>query len=519
MSFTSYWKGLTTLSKRAVSIWAIFVIILITPILFEVAFIHRTFDPTWFIYIAITILIGYLWWRANSKASRLSLMNDSLILMNELLKKQEMEQKQSIDKITKLAYFDSLTGLPNRMKLIEMEKHQFMHVLFLDLDRFKLINDTMGHYFGDILLRKIGERIRTAIGSDGEIFRYAGDEFIILVPEEDPTKLARKIISSLKELFYLNEQEVYVSTSIGISSYPKDGETLKELIKNADVAMYVAKELGRNNYHLYDASYRLKNVRRITLENGLRKALENEEFSIHYQPQVDLGTGNMVGVEALLRWEHPELGNISPSEFIPIAEESDLITHIGNWVLMKACEQAVAWQKEGYPPITLAVNISARQLQTKYQFIQTVKAILGITKLDPSLLELEVTEGMMKDIKAAMPVLQELKGLGIQVSIDDFGTGYSALNLLRQFPIDKLKIDQSFIRESMENKVSASLIKTMIAMGHDLNFHVIAEGIETKDQLSFLKENKCNAGQGYLYSRPVPAEQIIPLLKNVQMSF
>ena len=430
------------------------------------------------------------------------------------------ERKKSEEKIKQLAFYDSLTRLPNRNmldchfnKLLDSSKYkkQNIGVMFLDLDRFKIINDTMGHAFGDIVLQQFSKRLVKHIHKDDMICRYGGDEFIILLNDTnqiESTKVAQRIIDEFSYPFIINGQKNFLSTSIGISLYPQNGDDLETLVKCADIAMFVAKEKGKNNYKFYTSDQSNKVSRKMYLENELRKALENNEFILYYQPQFNLDTGKIVGVEALIRWQHPELGLISPLEFIPLAEETGLIIPIGEWVVKTACKQNKSWQEAGFPSIYVAVNVSAYQFQQN-NFVENIKQVLKETKLDPQYLELEMTESIMQNIEQLTVVLNELKNIGIKLSLDDFGTGYSSLSVLKHLPIDTLKIDKSFVDDIIIDLNAAPIVKTIIAMAGNLKLNVIAEGVENKEQVDFLKQNKCNVGQGYFFSRPLPAEDII----------
>lgn len=432
------------------------------------------------------------------------------------------DRKKAEEKIKQLAYYDTLTGLPNRNmlndyfdKLLYSSKSQKIGVMFLDLDRFKIINDTMGHAFGDIVLQQFSKRLEKLIRKDDMICRYGGDEFIILLKDInriEANKVAQRIIDEFSYPFIINGQKIYSSTSIGISLYPQDGHDLETLVKCADTAMFYAKERGKNNHRFYTLSQSINVSRKMYLEYELRKALENNEFILYYQPQFNLDTGKIVGVEALIRWQHSELGLISPSEFIPIAEETGLIVPIGEWVIKTACKQNKSWQEAGFPPIYVAVNISAYQFQHE-SFVEIIKQVLKETKLKSQYLELEVTESIMQNIKELMVVINELKNTGVKLALDDFGTGYSSLNVLRHLPIDTLKIDKSFFDDIITDLNVAPIVKTIINMGDNLKINVIAEGIENEEQVKFLKQNKCNIVQGYFFSRPLPAEGIIHYLE------
>ncbi len=429
------------------------------------------------------------------------------------------EYKKNEEKINQISFYDSLTGLPNKKLFNKYLEQSLIHskgndfktaIMFIDLDRFKMTNDTLGHHYGDKLLQKTAKRLKKCLRKEDKVARYGGDEFIILLENTDCNeveKVAQRILNEFNNLFKINDIEIYISTSIGISVFPSDGNDSHTLIKNADIAMYLAKDQGKNTYQFYKNELSKNLSRKAMLENCLRKALQNNEFILHYQPQVDLSTGKIIGMEALIRWQHPEFGMISPLEFIPLAEETGLIVSIGEWVLKTACKQNKVWQDEGLKKMRMAVNISAVQFQNK-NFLNSVKNILEETKLKPEYLELEITESIMHNIKELKKILIELKNIGVQISVDDFGTGYSTLSILKNLPINKLKVDQSFLDDIIINNSTAELMKTIIDMGHNLNFYVIAEGIEDKKQVSFLRQNKCNIGQGYLFSRPLPVENL-----------
>ncbi|PLT32833.1 bifunctional diguanylate cyclase/phosphodiesterase [Bacillus sp. V5-8f] len=435
------------------------------------------------------------------------------------------ERKQSEEKINQMVYRDPLTGLPNRRLLNDRlntalgqahEHKQSLSVMFIDLDRFKYINDTLGHAIGDQLLIEVAKRIKACVGTSDTVSRQGGDEFIVLVPQCDTdkmTKIAQKIVDLFRSPIMLGTHELFVTPSIGISVYPTDGRDTETLIKNADTAMYRVKEDGKNNFQFYTPDMNEAITKKMKLEISLRKALDLNEFKIYYQPQMDVKTGKLRGVEALIRWQHPEWGMVSPAEFIPLAEETGLILPIGEWVLKTACLQNKAWQEDGYPPLRVAVNISSRQFQQS-NFVETVKKILKETELDPMYLELELTESIIQDSKHAISTMHTLKEMGIHLSIDDFGTGYSSLSYLKTFPIDTLKIDQTFIRNIFNDQKDASLVSTIINMAHNLDLKVIAEGVETTEQLDFLQQEKCNEAQGYFFSRPIPAGEMNTILQQ-----
>ncbi len=437
------------------------------------------------------------------------------------------ERKQAQAQLYHLAHHDMLTGLPNRLFFIDRlkqaramarrEKKQ-VAVLFLDLDRFKIINDTLGHAVGDQLLQETASRLLECLREVDTVARLGGDEFSVALANvtcaEDAELIAQKILKALSRPMTLNGHELFITTSIGISLFPDHGEDPVLLIKNADIAMYSAKANGRNNYQFYDQSMDREADKRLMLETGMRKALERDEFRIFYQPKVDMISGKVTAMEALLRWEHPELGMLPPNSFISLAEETGLIFPIGEWVLRHACMQNRAWQDQGLASVRVAVNLSGYQLQHK-GLIHTIQAILDETGMDPKFLELEVTETVvMQNPDFAVAILNELRDLGIHISIDDFGTGYSSLAHLKRFSVNTLKIDKSFVREVDINSTDAAIATAIIAMGNSLNLQVIAEGVENEGQFSFLRDNKCDEMQGYLFSRPVPAEEAARLLSG-----
>lgn len=433
------------------------------------------------------------------------------------------ERKKTEKTIHHMAYYDALTALPNRNMfrkylddVLRKFEHQRLAVIFLDLDRFKIINDTKGHTIGDLLLEKVAKRLKETVQNDGLVSRQSGDEFIILMENCEKNKAARvseRILTAFSKPLKLDEEEFFVTTSIGISMYPDDGEDQETLIKHADTAMYLAKERGKNNFQFYTSSLDGLASRKMELENGLRKALEQNQLLLYYQPQVELATGKMAGVEALIRWRHPERGMVAPNEFIPLAEETGLIVPIGKWVLRKACEQNKAWQNEGFEPLPVAVNISVRQIQGD-GFVDDVKQVLKEVGLDPQYLELEITESIMQNFEKSIIILNQLKQLGLKLSIDDFGQGYSSLSYLKHLPLDNIKIDKLFVDDILDPSNQGLIAKAIIDMGHDLKFTVIAEGIEQAEQVEFLLQNSCKIGQGYYFSKPLPPEDIKPFFRS-----
>jgi diguanylate cyclase (GGDEF)-like protein/PAS domain S-box-containing protein len=429
-------------------------------------------------------------------------------------------QKKAQEEIYHLAYYDLLTGILNRNGLYKsLEKllknaDEEVAFLFLDLDRFKSVNDTFGHKTGDELLRAVAERMSKLVERDHIISRYAGDEFIIVLrksSQEEAVEIAQKIINSFSVPFILSDEEIYTTFSIGISLYPSDGVSKETVIKNADNAMYLAKKKGKNNYQLFTNKLKEQNKRKSMLEKDLRKAIKCEELHLNYQPQFDLETKKIVGLEALLRWNHPTYGPISPGEFIPLAEETNLILPLGKWVLEQACQQNKKWQDEGYEPFRIAVNVSVKQLQ-QFDFVSSVSQILQKTGLNPKYLELEITESILQDLACLKHSIKKLRALGVSIAIDDFGTGYSSLSVLYQLPINSLKIDQSFVRNLNSTNRTSAIIKTIIDMGRNLDFYVVAEGIEYEDQSSFLCKNHCHIGQGYYFSHPLSSQEVQKML-------
>jgi diguanylate cyclase len=436
------------------------------------------------------------------------------------------ERKQSENRINELVYRDPLTNYPNRRFLdnhltmcIEQAalNKQTVAVMFIDLDRFKYINDTLGHRIGDLLLIEVAKRMEACTEKKDMLARQGGDEYILVFPQTSYQKvglIAQDIIDSLKQPFFIEENELFITGSIGISMYPADGENAETLIKNADTSMYRAKDQGKNNYQFFTTDMNLIMAKKMKLEVGLRKALDNQEFELYYQPQVNVETGKIKGVEALIRWNSAELGMVSPLDFIPLAEETGLIIPIGKWVLKTACKQAIEWEMSGCKPVRMSVNISAHQFRQP-DFIKMIEETLDETGLDPQYLELELTESIVQDPTYAIPLMEKLKSMGIKLSLDDFGTGYSSLSYLKLFPLDTLKIDKSFIKTVSSGKKDAAIVKTIINMANSLDLNVIAEGVETTDQLDCLLDKQCDEYQGYLFSRPIPSNEMLEKLKAV----
>jgi diguanylate cyclase (GGDEF)-like protein/PAS domain S-box-containing protein len=437
------------------------------------------------------------------------------------------ERLAAEEKVSYMAQFDALTGLPNRnlfqdrlVQAMALAKRNDwpMAVLFIDLDRFKLVNDTLGHAAGDKLLKEAAERLRSCIRSSDTVGRLGGDEFAAILSElgklGDAGLVAQKIIDVFKRPFDLEGKETYVTASVGITLYPADSDSAEALVVNADAAMYRAKEQGRNNYQYFTRDMNERALQRVQMEAALRRALEREEFRLFYQPKVDLVTGKICGLEALLRWQHPDKGMVLPGDFIPMLEETGLIVQAGEWVLRTACAQIKAWQKTALKVPPISVNLSARQFEQK-NLKGTVRQILRDTKVDPSLIEFEITESLlMNDPEGAARTLHSLKESGVRLSMDDFGTGYSSLGYLKRFPIDTLKIDRTFVRDISTDADDATLTRAIINLAQTLRLKVIAEGVETEDQLAFLRTNGCDEMQGYLFAKPAGAEECERMLRE-----
>lgn len=435
------------------------------------------------------------------------------------------EKRRSEEKIKQLAYFDSLTNLPNRFLLVDRLQQaiiaahrykQIVAVMSLDLDRFKRINDTLGHAVGDQLLKSISDRLTTLLYETDTVTRTGGDEFAILLPQmkkiQSAVKVAEKIFTAFRAPFFIKGYELFMSCSMGISFYPGDGQDPEILLKNADSAMYLAKEKGRNNYQLYLSAMNAKAFERLEMENSLQHALERNELRVHYQPFIDLKTHEITGMEALLRWEHPTRGLLQPFEFLPLAEETGLIVPIGEWVLRTACRQNKDWQNMGFWPLRVAVNLSYLQLRD-VNLVQLIANTLEETGLDPSYLELELTENIItQNLEDQLMALGELKAMGVKFSIDDFGIGQSSLSALKRYPINTLKIDRSFVSEIPDNTDDAAIAIAIISMAHSLKLEVIAEGVETREQADFFQSMLCDKVQGFYFSKPVPASEFSGLL-------
>lgn len=437
------------------------------------------------------------------------------------------EKTKADERIEYLASHDSLTGLPNRETFNGLLRHAieaaFRHqrqfaVLFIDLDRFKVINDSLGHDVGDILLIEIAGRLRQSLRASDVVARLGGDEFVVILEEaaerDDVERIARDVLSGLGQPSQLSGHECHTTASIGIAMYPSDGVDVQTLTKNADMAMYLAKEDGKNGFRFFTKEIKAQSIERLTLESALRRALDRNQFELHYQPKVDMATGQITGVEALLRWTHPSLGVLPPMQFIPLAEETGLIVPIGRWVLKEACVQNMAWQGRGLPPISMAVNLSPRQFADEH-LLDDIDEALVASGMSPVLLQLEVTESMvMRNVPRAVKVLDSIQSRGIRLAIDDFGTGYSSMSLMKQFPIDTIKIDRSFVRDLPNDTEDQAIAQAIISMGKALGMTVVAEGVETAEQEAFLRDHACDEMQGYLFSKPLPSLQMADLLRS-----
>ena len=438
------------------------------------------------------------------------------------------ERKQTEEQIQLLAYYDVLTGLPNRLLFNDRLKQvigksnrnqYFTALFFIDMDNFKVINDTLGHFIGDKFLRIVSKRLKEQVREEDTVARLGGDEFTIILENitsyKDVAVIANNIVKSLSYPFILEKQEMFSSASIGISVFPNDGRTPQELIKKADTAMYHVKDRGKSDYSFFTKKMNEKASELLKYDADIRHAVFSNEFVLYYQPQITIETGLVVGCEALIRWNHRTLGMLYPDKFISIAEKSNMIEIIGNWVLETACKQRMLWENSDYPQFRVAINLSAKQLRQK-TFVATVKQILEETGIDPQLLELELTESaIMQNTEEAIIIMQKLKDIGISFSIDDFGTGYSSLNYLKRLPLDKVKIDYSFVRDITTDTDDRTITKAIIDLSHSMNLKVIAEGVETKEQLDFLRKNGCDEAQGYYYHKPLGADEFPKIFQQV----
>lgn len=492
-----------------------------------------------------TITAGKEWWgeihnrKKNGElfwvSASVSPITDAAGKITHFISFQEdiTERKQAQETIRQMAYFDALTGLPNRpffqellhSALAQAQRHnRTLAVLFLDLDHFKYVNDTLGHPVGDQLLQGAAQRLRECCRREGDtVARRGGDEFIILLPElddpQEPVRVAQRIIAAFAHPFLLADHKLTIGTSVGISVFPHDGSDPETLIKKADMAMYRAKEGGRNRYHLYTPVMDAQAFERLAMENSLSRALANREFFLCYQPKVNIKTGRIISVEALVRWQHPELGLLPPGQFIPVAEETGLIGPLGEWVLRTACAQNKAWQDAGYPPMRLSVNCTAKQFQM-LDLSDIVENALRETRLDPRWLELEIPEILMqRNEERILRTLCRLNELGVHIAIDDFGTGYATLRSIKKLPIDTLKLDSSFVTNITTNPADATIAAALICMAHNLRLDIIAEGVETEEQRQLLESLNCSEMQGFFFSRPLPAEELGRLLDRQERPF
>ena len=453
------------------------------------------------------------------------LVTHHIAIFSDITQRKETEQQLEF-----LAYHDPLTRLPNRLLLRDRfdkaaaasaRNETMAALLFLDLDQFKNVNDTLGHEIGDQLLLGVAERLSNCVRDTDTISRLGGDEFVILLPElqeiSTASTVAQKILEHLSNPFDIGGHILNTSFSIGIGLYPDDGTDFDTLLKLADAAMYYAKDCGRNTYRFYTEQMNIHAMERMQLQNNLHQALKQQEFVLHYQPQFDLASGQMIGVEALIRWKSPELGLVPPAKFIPAAEDCGLIVPIGEWVLREACRQNRLWQDAGHEPFAVAVNLSALQFR-RGDIVETIIDVLAETRLEPAWLELELTESILiQNVDYVLGVIKKLKKIGIRLSIDDFGTGYSSLTYLKRFAVDKLKVDQSFVRNMTVDPDDAAIVHSVIQLGHSLKLKIVAEGVETRDQAEYLLHEGCDQVQGYLYSHPVPADEITKFLKETEL--
>lgn len=469
--------------------------------------------------------------RKNYSAFPLELKTSQLHIQDKILfittARDITERKEAEHRISYMASHDALTNLPNRTLLLDriqqtltqnQRRNQKAAVLFIDLDKFKIVNDTLGHDVGDLLLKEAASRLVAEVRSEDTVARQGGDEFIILLPSishpDDAGVIAKKLLDTLTRPFEIIGKELHISASIGIAIYPEDGKEIEILLKNSDIAMYHAKETGRNNFQFFSAELNQQTAEKQSLSSDLRHAVERNELFLVYQPVVDMISGKIAGMEVLLRWKHPVLGLVSPVKFIPLAEESGVILAIGNWVLHTACEQLLAWQKQGYEVPRLAINLSAKQFGQKL-FAESIAQTLKEKNVNPRHIGFEITESMLvHNIDDVAATLLKLSNMGLEISIDDFGTGYSSLSYLKRFPINKLKIDKSFVDDIATHPDDAAIVKAIIAMAHGLQMTVVTEGVESKEQLDFLRQHGCEQYQGFIYSKPLPAAEIVAKLQR-----
>jgi diguanylate cyclase (GGDEF)-like protein len=476
----------------------------------------------------------YLWRAAIGSGLLVLLTTVFGRLSVELARARERESEakvQHAQRVEYLAYHDGLTALPNRSlfnKLLSQAIRQAQRnegqlaVAFIDLDRFKQINDTLGHEAGDAVLKEVASRLKACLRGSDTVARLGGDEFVVLLTQLQEVRsaatVAQKIITAIAKPFMLLGQEFRVTASIGISIYPADGRDEQTLTKNADIAMYQAKEDGKNTFQFYSEKLNANTLERLTLESSLRHALERGEFQLHYQAKRDMGSGQITGMEALLRWQHPDLGMVAPMQFIPVAEATGLIVPIGKWVLHTACLQNVAWQNQGLPRLRIAVNLAARQFYDE-NLVSDIAAALKSTGMEASLLEVEIHESLLiRDIERTLRTLTALRALGVKIAIDDFGTGYSSLSTLQRFPLDTIKIDRSFIRDITAQDDNSMLTTAIIAMGKSLSLTVVAQGVETKEQADLLRTHACDEFQGFYFNKPMSAQEFTELLRTQSSS-
>lgn len=473
------------------------------------------------IVLLILVILSYQW---NFNALSFGILIAFFMIMGRQLTIMKEYDKLLIE-FRHLAYHDPLTSLRNRLSFTKdieqtLKAHNPNNValLLIDIDRFKVINDTLGHFVGDQVLIKISDRLRKVLGTDAHIYRLGGDEFVIILEatEIKASIVAETVLKKFKDSFLVNDHEIKITPSIGISIFPEHSDNSEDLLKYADAAMYLAKDNGKNNFRFYNNELNQTMARKMMLENELSKAIERNQFSLAYQPKVDLHTKRIMGMEALLRWNHPELGSISPVEFIPIAEETGQIVPIGEWVLKKACKQNKIWQDKGLSSFCVSVNVSVLQFQ-RGDFLKVVRKVLEESNLDAHYLEIEITESIMQNIDESKDMINGFRAMGVKTSIDDFGTGYSSLDILRKLPIDTIKIDKSFI-DDLEAPCQQPFIKAIIELGLNLNVSVVAEGIENENQLQILLANNCTIGQGYLFSKPVDPTEFEKLLRQKEFT-
>ncbi|HTB90979.1 MAG TPA: EAL domain-containing protein [Steroidobacteraceae bacterium] len=471
---------------------------------------------------------AYLWLRVILFAATPVLLILGTVLSLRILQ----QRKRADDRVHHIAFHDDLTSLPNRLMLAQrldqaLSRHRRasmkLAILYMNLDRFKVINDSLGHEAGDVLLRQVADRLRSQSREGDTLARVGGDEFVVVMENcwnaADISACAQRLVEQLSAPYLLDQKDCHVTLSIGISIFPADGSDSQSLLKAADVAMYRAKEMGRNNYQYYLPSMNVHTLERLELESDLRRALERGEFFLHYQPKVEIASGLITGVEALLRWKHPTRGLVPPLDFIPLAEETGLIVPIGEWVLATACARTNIWQGRGLPKLSVAVNLSARQFGDS-MLLEKLTRIIRASGLNPAHLELEITESVvMANGECAVAVLDKLKSIGVQIAIDDFGTGYSSLAYLKRFPIDTLKVDRSFIRDIPTDSGDMKITRAIIAMAHGLRLKVVAEGVETAEQLQFLRSQSCDAVQGYFLYRPLREDEVADALKANRLAF